>query len=136
MNRILLDTNAYSAFKQGDADVLEIIQRADLIGISTIVLGELTAGFAAGSKHKVNLNELHLFLDTPRIAIFPVDEVTATYYARVYANLRQKCKPIPTNDLWIAATALQQGCKLCSFDAHFKSVENLVIVTTINEFLL
>lgn len=136
MNRILLDTNAYTAFKQGEAGVLEILQHADLIGMSTIVLGELTAGFAAGSRHKANLNELHQFLNTPRIAIFAVDEVTATYYARVYANLRQKGKPIPTNDLWIAATALQQGCKLCSFDAHFKTVENLVIATTINEFLL
>ncbi len=136
MNRILLDTNAYVAFKQGEASVLEILQHADLIGMSAIVLGELTAGFAAGSKQKANLNELHLFLDTPRIAVFPVDEVTATYYARVYANLRLKGKPIPTNDLWIAATALQQGCKLCSFDVHFKAVENLVIATSINDFLL
>lgn len=136
MKRILIDTNAYTAFKQGDQGVLEIIQHADLIGISAIVLGELTAGFAVGSKSKINLHELNLFLNTPRITIFPVDDVTPTFYARVYANLRKKGKPIPTNDLWIAATALQQGCKLCSFDAHFKAVDNLLIATTLDEFLL
>ncbi len=136
MKQLLLDTNAYAAFKQGHPDVLAILQHANLIGISTIVLGELIAGFTLGSRTDKNLEELNNFLNTPRIKIFPIDETTASYYAKVYSTLRKKGKPIPTNDLWIAATALQHGCKLCSFDSNFKVVDNLLVATTLAEFLL
>ncbi len=134
--RLLLDTNAYIAFKQGNADVLEILQHADVIGMSSIVLGELISGFSVGTRTQENLTELNAFLDTPRIHIFSVDEVTAAFYAGVYAGLRRKGKPIPSNDLWIAAQTLQQGCKLCSFDRHFQAIDNLLISTTLAEFVL
>lgn len=71
----------------------------------------------------------------PRIKIFPINEATIPFYAKVYASLRQKGKPIPSNDLWIAASALQQGCGLCSFDKHFQAVENLIVGTTIEGLL-
>ncbi len=135
MRRISIDTNAYAALRQGDAEVVAILQHADIVGISTIVLGELIAGFTIGSKTRKYLEELNEFLNTPRINIFPVDETTTNYYAQVYANLRNKGKPIPTNDLWIAATALQHGCKLCSFDKHFNHVDNLIVTTALSEFL-
>lgn len=136
VRRILLDTNAYVAFKQGHQEVLAILQHADKIGMSTIVIGELVAGFHAGSKSEKNLLELNDFLNTARIQVFPVDEATVTYYARVYVSLRRKGKPIPTNDLWIAATALQQGYVLLSFDAHFKVIDGLVLTHTLADFLL
>lgn len=136
MKKILLDTNAYAAFKNGQKDVVAILQYADMVGISAIVLGELIAGFLVGSKYKKNLTELNEFLNSSRINTFSVDEATVSFYAKIYATLRQKGKPIPTNDLWIAATALQQGCKLCTFDKHFQLVENLVVVTTPEQFLL
>lgn len=136
MKKVLLDTNAYVAFKNGQQDIVTILQYADMIGINTIVLGELTAGFLVGSKYKKNLTELNEFLASSRINIFSVDEATVAFYAKIYATLRQKGKPIPTNDLWIAATALQQGCKLCTFDKHFQTVENLVVITTVQELLL
>lgn len=134
--RLLLDTNAYAAFKQGNENVIAILQHADTVGISTIVLGELISGFTVGTRTRENLAELNDFLNMPRVAIFPVDEATAGFYAQVYAGLRRKGKPIPTNDLWIAAQALQQGCKLCSFDRHFQAVDNLLISTTVEEFVL
>ncbi|HLB42850.1 MAG TPA: type II toxin-antitoxin system VapC family toxin [Gammaproteobacteria bacterium] len=136
MRRILIDTNAYVAFKQGNPDIIGIFQHADTIGISVVVLGELIAGFTIGTKSKENLEDLNKFLDTPRIALFNVDENTTAFYATVYATLRKKGKPIPTNDLWIAATALQQGCKLCSFDKHFEYIDNVLVTTTLLEFLL
>jgi len=136
MKSIFIDTNAYVAFKQGNADVLDILRYADTIGISSIVLGELIAGFTFGSKTKKNLHELQEFLNTPRVKIFSVDEVTASFYGRIYTLLRNKGKPIPTNDLWIAAITLQHGFKLCSFDTHFSAVENLIIATTLENFLL
>ena len=136
MRKVLLDTNAYTAFKLGNKDVISILQHADIIGISVIVLGELIAGFNIGSQSKRNLDELNSFLNSPRVNIYPIDETTTNFYANIYAILRRKGKPIPTNDLWIAATALQQGCKLCSFDGHFASIDNLLISNTVPEFLL
>lgn len=136
MRQILLDTNAYVAFKQGHHDVKAILQHADSVGISVIVLGELSAGFHVGSKTRQNLHDLNEFLNTPRVNVLPIDEITASFYAKIYSVLRAKGKPIPTNDLWIAAACLQHGYKLCSFDAHFKVITNLIVATTLEEFLL
>jgi len=135
VKKILLDTNAYAAFKSGHKDVLTILQHADVIGMSVIVLGELTSGFQAGSKYKKNMAELTTFLASPRINVFNVDTTTVSFYAKIYSTLRKKGKPIPTNGLWIAATAMQQGCSLCSFDKHFQFVDNLVVVTTVGDLL-
>lgn len=134
MKKILLDTNAYVGFKQGNQNVISILQSADEIGISVVVIGELLSGFSVGTKYKENLNELHEFLNNSRVITIAIDETTPSFYAQIYANLRQKGKPIPTNDLWIAASALQKGYKLCSFDRHFKAIENLIIANTVEEF--
>ena len=84
-------------------------------------------GFTFGSKIQKNIHELHAFLNNPRVKLFSIDDVTASFYGRVYTTLRNKGKPIPTNDLWIAALTLQHGFKLCSLDAHFSEIENLII---------
>ena len=76
MKRILLDTNAYAAFKMGHEEVIKILQHADHIGMSTIVLGELLAGFSIGSRHEKNLLELNEFLNVPRVAIYSINEET------------------------------------------------------------
>ncbi|TAK74534.1 MAG: type II toxin-antitoxin system VapC family toxin [Gammaproteobacteria bacterium] len=136
VRKVMLDTNAYTAFKRGHEEVLSILQHADTIGMSSIVLGELTSGFLVGSKYKRNMDELNQFLDSPHVHIFSIDEETVAFYAKIYATLRQKGKPVPTNDLWIAAATLQQGCKLCTFDNHFQSIDNLIVATTLTQFLL
>lgn len=136
MRKILLDTNAYSELMRGNADVLAILQHAEWVGLTATSLGELIGGFAFGKKHQENLQQLNKFLNMPTVYSIPVDETTATFYGQVYTFLRKKGKPIPTNDLWIAASALQHGCKLCTFDAHFKMIDNLLVATTVTEFLL
>lgn len=133
MKKILLDTNAYAAFKKGNQDILDILQHTDIVAMSTIVLGELTAGFLVGSKYKKNIEELNEFLNSSRINIFSIDDSTVSFYAKIYASLRKKGKPVPTNDLWIAASTMQHGCKLCTFDQHFQVIENLVTITTLEE---
>ena len=127
MKRILIDTNVYVAFKSGNAEVLNTFRRVDYIGISAIVLGELLGGFRTGNKEKQNLKELDEFLSAPRVGTIPVDETTSEFYAEIYRVLRQKGTPIPTNDLWIAATAMQHGLALYSMDAHFYRIEGLVL---------
>lgn len=136
MKRLLIDTNAYIYFKQGHKEILSIIQHTDEIGMSVVVLGELVAGFRAGTKSQKYTHELNDFLASSRIRLLPIDETTVTFYAQIYSGLRRKGKPIPTNDLWIAATALQHGCRLLTYDAHFQAIDNLIIATNLAEFLI
>lgn len=136
VNTILLDTNAYVAFKQGQPDAVDIVQRAAHLALSSTVLGELLAGFAVGSREAKNRTELQQFLVSDRVQIFFVDDRTATFYANIYRLLRNKGRPIPTNDLWIAASALQHGCALFTYDNHFVHVDGLLIGVTPTDFLL
>jgi tRNA(fMet)-specific endonuclease VapC len=132
---LLLDTNLYVAFKRGDDDAVELLRLADEVHLSTVVLGELLAGFAAGSREKRNREELTAFLESPRVRIDAVDEGTADFYGRIFALLRRKGRPIPTNDLWIAATALQHGLVLATRDDHFAAIEGLATARTPSELL-
>jgi predicted nucleic acid-binding protein len=130
MIAILIDTNAYTAFKQGLPDAIAVVQRAPQLLISSIVIGELLAGFAVGSRETQNRDELDQFLASVRVVVVGADERTAAYYATVYRSLRAKGRPIPTNDMWIAATALQHGSALFSFDGHFQSIDGLIVGAT------
>lgn len=136
MRHILIDTNAYAAFKRGDAEAVEILRHADQIGISAVVLGELLSGFAVGQREAENRRELGAFLDSARVRLLPVEADTAEFYSRVYLGLRRKGKPIPTHDLWIAATAMQHGAAIFSHDQHFREVDGLIVGTRVADFLM
>ncbi len=127
MNRILIDTNIYSAAMRGQAEVVHLLRRVLQIGISSVSIGELLSGFRAGSREQKNRQELGIFLDSPRVVLYPVDEETAEHYSSVLKRLKQKGTPIPTNDIWIAATALQHGLPLCTLDRHFAHVDGLLL---------
>jgi tRNA(fMet)-specific endonuclease VapC len=127
MKHIALDTCAYSEFKCGNENIVEIIRQVDTINISAIVLGELLAGFSLGNKEKINKKELNEFINADRCQVIAVDKNTAIYYAHIYQRLRKKGKPIPTNDLWIAALCLQHGHILCTLDQHFNSINDLLV---------
>ena len=126
--KILVDTNTYSAFKRNRADAVRVYQRAEEIHISITVLAELIAGFKAGSNETRNREELRAFLSSYRVVLDPINEGTAEFYAHIYLLLRLKGFPIPTNDMWIAATAMQNGCALYSLDGHFDAVDGLLLV--------
>jgi tRNA(fMet)-specific endonuclease VapC len=136
MRPILIDTNAYVAFKQGEKTILEVVQCAETLVISPIVLGELLSGFDCGTKSKKNRDELHQFLKSSRIKLLVINPDTANFYSQIYTSLKIKGKPIPTNDLWIAAQTLENGCVLCSYDKHFKVIEGLISGTTCSELII
>ena len=71
----------------------------------------------------------------PRVQIVPITAATADLYALVYVALRRKGQPIPTNDLWIAASCLEHGAALLTLDAHFKSIDGLRAGTRLEEFI-
>lgn len=127
MRQVLIDTNIYSHFKRNDSVVVDAIRGFESIVVNTTVLGELRCGYKLGKNEKKNLYELDLFLDSPRVRVVALDEVTAEFYAQVYAQLRQRGLPIPTNDMWIAASAMQHGLALYTLDKHFTNISGLVL---------
>lgn len=128
MQTIALDTNAYVAFKRGATGVAEAIARAPSILMPVIVLGELRAGFAFGSRPEQNEAELIRFLGSTRVVVQPVDETVTLAYASIYRQLRRKGQPIPTNDLWIAACTLAGNAVLLTGDSHFAGIEGLAVL--------
>ena len=126
--RVLLDSNAYSEFMRGNSHAGEIVRAAEEILISAIVLGEQLYGFRHGPRLGQNLAELRSFLERPYVSFLPVGPVTADRYARIMVSLRAKGRPIPTNDVWIAAHAMESGADLVSADRHFEHVEGIAWV--------
>ncbi|MBU1195864.1 MAG: type II toxin-antitoxin system VapC family toxin [Proteobacteria bacterium] len=125
MTRLLIDTNIYSSAFRGHEEIVFNLQKADLIGISAISIGELLNGFKGGDKERQNRSDLEAFLDSPRVALYPVDMETADFYAQILDALRKQGTPIPTNDIWIAATAFQNGLKMYTQDKHFIQIPGI-----------
>ena len=124
--RLALDTNAYTRLARGDAHIKPLVQTAEEIHVPLVVLAELRAGFACGTLGKKNEATLTRFLNTDRVRVTLPDEQTAHHYANLFAQLRRQGTPIPTNDLWIAALALQHDLVLVTYDEHFKCIPQLV----------
>ena len=125
MKQLLIDTNIYVAFKRNDSKVIELLQQADNIAVNTVVLGELLAGFKGGLRETLNRKELDQFLDSTRVELLVLDETSADFFALVFNNLKQIGKPVPTNDIWIAASAMQYGRTLVTLDSHFSYISGL-----------
>ena len=122
----LIDTNVYSHAMRGRQWAVDILAESDHIGISTVSLGELLAGFKVGGKADENKRILYEFLDHPRVKVYPVGERTAEFYSSIYQDLRSQGTPLPTNDIWIAATAQENGLVLVSHDRHFENIPGLI----------
>lgn len=133
---ILLDTNAYTAFKRNLPEAVEIIRHVPYIYLNAVVIGELLGGFAAGTRATINQQELTLFMNSSRVRVIAVDEATADFYATVYFDLRKKGRPIPTNDLWIAASARQHNLAVFTYDAHFQAIDDLVAGRDLADFIV
>ncbi len=129
MRKVLIDTNIYTAFKRNDPDIVTAFQNLDFIGIDITVLAELYAGFKGGSKEKRNRTELEDFMNSSRVYFIVHDRDTADFYAQIFKNLKENGTPIPTNDIWIAASAMQNGLALFTLDNHFSYIVGLILQT-------
>lgn len=125
--RRLLDTSAYVAAKRGHAAVARAIRTSSDLVFSTIVLGELLFGFRHGSRYEKNLAELQEFLSHRAVRLLPVGRTTADRFGRIAAALKKAGTPIPTNDIWIAAHAMETGAELVTLDAHFERVAGIAV---------
>jgi predicted nucleic acid-binding protein len=127
MTRLLLDSSAYVAFKKRHLAILDTLAQADEIMMSPIVLGELQAGFLQGMKRERNERELEEFLGSPRVSVVHVDQETAHRYAVIRVALKKAGTPISTNDIWIAATAMQHGYAILTTDRDFLKIPQIIV---------
>jgi tRNA(fMet)-specific endonuclease VapC len=125
MKNILLDTNAYVRFLRGDEKVMTYLAQAVRVYMSVFVLGELFAGFKAGSKEKDNKQLLERFLLKPTVDVLEATIETADIFGLIMASLRKSGTPVPINDVWIAAHSLETGSVLVTYDDHFGQIPGL-----------
>jgi tRNA(fMet)-specific endonuclease VapC len=124
--RLALDTNRYTDLTRGDAAVVMLVERAEEVLLPFIVLAELRAGFAVGTRGTENERVLRRFLMKRGVTLLFADDQTIEHYVSVFRQLRRQGTPIPTNDLWIAALVLQHGLILCARDRHFDHLPQIV----------
>lgn len=125
---LILDTNAYSDYVRGNKTVLAKLNSADIVYVPVIVIGELKRGFYYGRKVPENLQVLKKFLAKSRVKVLAVDEETAEHYGHLAAELKRNGRPIPTNDIWIAALCVQHDLPLLTRDSDFQYLPQVTIV--------
>jgi tRNA(fMet)-specific endonuclease VapC len=123
--RYLLDTNIVIALFANEAGVQQRLAEADEVFIPSIVGGELYYGAYKSARVEENLARLDTFVASN--TILPCDTATARQYGAIKNALRAKGRPIPENDIWIAAVALQYHLTLVARDGHFQEVDGLAV---------
>jgi predicted nucleic acid-binding protein len=113
--------------RRGHKAILDIVQRAETVALPAIVLGELYSGFRAGNRYAENVAQLTQLLNKPSVRVLNITEETALRYAEIDVYLRKRGRPIPRNDVWIAAVALEHGLQLLTLDVHFREIPLLLI---------
>jgi tRNA(fMet)-specific endonuclease VapC len=126
MKRLLLDTSAYSHLMRGHKEIAMLLDEADEVLLCPIIVGELLAGFKNGSKELQNKAVLKDFLSLPNVGVLSLDDTTAERYAVIFDYLKKNGTPIPINDIWIAACAMQHGLVLVTSDKHFSTLPQIV----------
>lgn len=122
MSRYCLDTSAYSHFMRGDPAVVTLIDTADWVGLPAIVIGELWIGFLGGHRLAENQAALREFLAHPVVHELTVDRDVAQVFGEIVTSLRDAGTPLPTNDIWIAATAAASGATVLTNDRHYSAI--------------
>ena len=117
---IILDTNALSAFADGDEGLRDAVDRQKDLAMPVIVLGEYLFGIRS-SRHRARYQDW-LSRQTPFWIVLSIGVGTAECYAEIWSELKSKGRPVPTNDVWIAALAREHGYPIASRDSHFDVV--------------
>ena len=120
---LILDTNAFSSFAEGGPEVTARIVESERVAVPVIVLGEYRFGVLQSRLREMHEAWLRRML--PRFVRMPIDERTAVHYSEIRLEFKRAGKPIPVNDLWIAALCRQHGFDILSRDKHFDLVAGL-----------
>ena len=125
--RVALDTNRLTDLLRGDGELAEQLGTCEEVAIPLFVLGELGAGFLGGTQQRRNEILLRRLLAKPTVKVLLPARETAEYYARLFVQLKRAGTPVPDNDLWIAALALQHDLVLITRDRHFRRITQLLL---------
>jgi len=126
--RVALDTNRLTDLFQGDAELAEFLATCDEVWIPLVVLAEIKAGFYGGTQQHRNEVLLRKFMAKPTVGMLLPGRETAEQYARLFVQLKRAGTPVPDNDLWIAALALENDLTLITRDRHFDNIPQLLTV--------
>ncbi len=123
--KILIDSNRFLDFCEGQPDVVDVFEQADLLVIPFVVLAEIRVGGLTVKRGEAQVRILHELVQQPGVRVAHSTDTTAHHYASLYARLRKAGTPIPTNDLWIAALAIEHSLVFYSRDAHFDLIPTI-----------
>ncbi len=122
MKKIVLDTNAYVELLNGNEHVLNALGKAENVYLPVIAIGELLTGFKGGSREAENRKLLERFLQKSTVQILDLTMETAEVFSEIQSNLKKTGNPLPVNDVWIAAGAVETGSVVVTFDSHFQKI--------------
>ena len=123
--RVAIDTNRLTDLLQGDARLAERLGACDEVWVPLVVLGEIKAGLHGGTQRHRNEALLQRFLAKATVSVLLPGRETAEHYARIFVQLKRAGTPVPDNDLWIAALALEHDLTLITRDRHFDRISQL-----------
>ena len=126
MNGSILDTNVITKMLNNDPIAIQMVKNVNKLYTSSIVAGELFFAAFNSSRQEINLDIFRKALSCMKI--IPVDDAVCLSYAEIKFELKKKGKPIPDNDIWIAACALAHDLSLASFDKHFSEISRLKVL--------
>lgn len=124
--RVALDTNRLIDLFRGDATLAELLETCEEVWIPLFVLAEIKAGLYGGARQHRNETLLRRLLAKATVAVLLPSRETAEHYARLFVQLKRAGTPVPDNDLWIAALALQHDLTLITRDQHFQYIPQLL----------
>ena len=125
--KISLDTSAWIWLRKNEPQIVSLLHRASQIYVSAATIGELEAAFLRGNRPRENQLLLDAFLDEPMVRELELNRKVARRYGTLFAKLRSAGTPIPVNDVWIAAAAMEAGSRLVTFDRDFERVPGLSV---------
>jgi predicted nucleic acid-binding protein len=124
--RVALDTNRLTDYFRGDTELAEHLDVCDEVLIPLIVLAEIKAGFLGGNRHQNNEVVLRKFLAKPTVTVLMPGRETADHFAKLFVQLKRAGTPLPDNDMWIGALALEHDLTLITRDQHFDRIPQLL----------
>ena len=130
MKRLAIDTNALIDLLEGGTTAPAAFSEYDELLVSATVIGEYRAGLPDTQRGQTMFWKLRTFLDKASVKTVQIGDRTAEIYAKVFQALRAQGKPIPQNDMWIAASALEHGADIATTDGHFRFIPLLTVIVT------
>lgn len=124
---ILLDTSVIIEVFANNSAAIGLLSTADAVSLPSIALGELFYGAERSKRPEEGRAQVREF--AAATAVLSCNDITAEFFGRIKNRLRAKGRPIPENDIWIAAIAQQYGLTLVTRDAHFREIEDLALLS-------